>query len=95
MVEGILIDILKSGSIAFIGSKITKAIQQKEISELIEGAGWCIVGVDIVKLIIPLIKGMEALGDKIANMFNACDRLVNSLKGIDIIGKFIEKGMVH
>lgn len=93
MVEGILVDILKSGTVAFIGTKITKAISQKEISEIIAGSGWAVVGVDLVKLLIPIIKGIEGFFDKVEGMFDRADKLMEGLSRVPFLGKVIERGI--
>lgn len=58
--ERLLIAILKQGTIAFIGCKITRAIGQREISEMISAGGWAILGITLVDgVIIPAIKWVE------------------------------------
>lgn len=63
--QDIIITILTQGSIAFIGSRITKVLGQVEISELIGGSGWALVGVSLLKIIVPMIQGSQAFFDRI------------------------------
>jgi hypothetical protein len=79
-VGGLLIEILKSGTLAFLGNKITKSLQQKEISEIIAGCGWCIVGIDVVKLIMPIINGTGKFFDSASRFFSACDKFAQTIQ---------------
>ena len=44
-------DIVKSGIVAIIISRMSKAIGEKEISEIISGCGWLIVGIDVLNIV--------------------------------------------
>jgi hypothetical protein len=79
--ETLLIDILKSGSIAFFGSKITKSLQQKEISEILEASGWCIVGIDVVKIIVPILRNIKGFFADVNGFFDNCNKFMNGVKG--------------
>lgn len=80
--EVLLITIFKNGTIAFLGSKITRALQQKEISEIIEASGWCIIGIDVIKLVIPIIKGIEKFFDRMDKSVENFDKVIESIKTI-------------
>jgi hypothetical protein len=94
MVDALLIDVMKSGMLALIGSKITKAIGEKEISEIIEGTGWAIVGIDVALIITPIVKGMQTFFDKATNTLNALSNAFEKLTHIPIIGDLVERGMI-
>jgi predicted histidine transporter YuiF (NhaC family) len=68
MFKMLVIDILKSGSMAFFFSKITKAIGQKEISEIIAGSGWALVAMDTFAIIVPGIKTVIDSIDKVEKL---------------------------
>lgn len=85
MISVLLADILKSGTVAFLGCKITKAMGQKEISELIGGTGWCIVGVDIIMIVQKPVKVLIDSGRKTAETI---DRIQGAFQGI---GSLIDK----
>ncbi len=53
--EELVLTILKQGSMAFIGCKITRAMGQKEISEIIATSGWAIIGVAALDVILDVI----------------------------------------
>lgn len=93
--SGLLVDIIRSGSIAFIGCKITKALQEKEISEFISASGWSIVGIDIVALVLPIIKGIENFFNSASGFFNGCDNFMKGLQNNSWIGDFVKRGMWH
>lgn len=95
MIDALLIDIIRSGSIAFVGSKVVKAFGEKEISEIIAGTGWLVVGVDMVMMVSPVVKGIQTFFDKATNMFNAIGNAFEKLTNIPMIGEFIKRGMVE
>lgn len=74
--ETLLLTILKQGSIAFVGCKVTKSIGQKEISEFIAASGWAIIGISAVdNLVMPVINWvggisstLGAISDKLSGI---------------------------
>lgn len=95
MVDALLIDIVKSGTIALVGTKITKAIGEKEISEIIAGTGWTIVGINMVLMITPVVKGIQNFFDKATKMFDAMSNTFEKMGNIPILGEFIKRGIVE
>jgi hypothetical protein len=85
MFKVLVIDILKSGSLAFLFSKITKAIGQKEISEIIAGSGWAIIGVDFLAIIVPGIKTVTDSIDKTTAFFQSIGNFFQSIE--HLVGK--------
>jgi hypothetical protein len=83
----LLIDIIKTGTVALIGTKVTKAIGQKEISEIINGTGWLICGVDIVLLVTPIIKTIQCGFDKVGAVADKISYLISMFDKIPGIGK--------
>lgn len=66
--EAFIITLLKQGSIAFLGCKMTKVLNQKEISELLAASGLAVVGLSGVEMLIPVIKGVEVFFDKVGEV---------------------------
>lgn len=49
-------NIIKNGMFTLIGSKITRAIGEKDISDIIAGTGWAIIAVNVLEIVTPMIK---------------------------------------
>jgi hypothetical protein len=88
MVADVLIEMLKSGAIAFVGSKLTKALNQKEISEFIAAGGWCAIGIGSVKILTPFFKALHdsiirttETVDKISNIFEKMGGFIDKIEG--------------
>lgn len=94
MDSGILIEIIKTGTIAFLGCKITKAFQEKEISEIIAGCGWLAVGISVVKLVTPIIKKAQGFCDNVNKFFGGIDNFMKWLCNVPGLGDFIKRGMI-
>lgn len=96
MIDSILIDALKSGATAFIGAKIIKAIGEQEISEIISGAGWAIMGIDLVIILTPIFKSINDFANKLDSTFQGLSKITENLskgsefikKGYDAVKKF-------
>ena len=65
----LIIDIVKCGTTALVMSKISKSIGQKDISDIIAGAGWTVVGVDTIKLTIPFCRGVKIICGNVSSFF--------------------------
>jgi hypothetical protein len=85
MFKTLVVDILRSGALSFLFSKITKSIGQKEISEIIAGAGWAIIGVDFLNIIVPGIKTVTDSIDKTTAFFNSIGQFFQSIQ--NLVGK--------
>lgn len=69
-------DIIKSGVATVVVSRISKAIGEKDIADIITGAGLTVVGVDILLLTIPtcnkimdFLNSVGAVADKFRKVF--------------------------
>lgn len=81
--ETLLLTILKQGSLAFIGSKITKVMGQKEISELISAGGWSIIGISAVEnVVLPVIDWVGGVSDSIGGFFDKIEGIGESFKNL-------------
>jgi hypothetical protein len=76
--DDLMADIIRSGVLALIGSRVARAIGEKDISEIISGTGWCIIGVDIIKILLPIakavsgfFKGIADFADKVEGFFSS------------------------
>ena len=74
---GLVAVIIKTGVVTLMSSAVVKALGQKETSDIIKAAGISIVGIDTLRALQPLIKGMQdfntALGvniDKVGQIFD-------------------------
>lgn len=76
-IGSIVIDIVKTGTCTIIISKSSKAFGQKEISEIVSGLGWLMLGVNIVRLFIPF--------------YNACLEIDRNTQGIQEVFKMLFK----
>lgn len=56
MIGELLVDIIRVGTTTLVISKISKVIGQKDIAEIIAGAGLIAVGLDVIILIGPVTK---------------------------------------
>jgi hypothetical protein len=90
--EGILIELIKSGATAFIGTKVTKALSQKEISETIAACGWLVVGYEVVRLLVPIVNGIHGFFNGASSLFDKADSIVDKLGKLRFIGDFFENG---
>jgi len=59
MNSNLIIDMLKSGAIAFTGGIIVRALGEKDMSQIMMGTGWAIIGVDLVEFLVPVFKGLQ------------------------------------
>lgn len=92
----ILIDMVKVGMISLVSSKIAKAIGEKDISEIIAGSGWCVIGVDTVRLLVPICAGLKNFGSKMYEFFDRCDNITENLGKLPgLFGEFIRRGMIN
>jgi hypothetical protein len=77
MIEELIADIIRSGVLALIGSRVARAIGEKDISEIIAGTGWAVIGVDAIKIAGPtskvisgFFKTISEWGVKIENLLS-------------------------
>lgn len=70
--EPVIFTAIRHGSTAFIGSRVTKALGQKEISELIGGSGWLIVWITMLGPEFETFK-------EITNFFNGCAAVIEAI----------------
>ena len=56
---GLLGEIIKTGVVTLMSSAVVKALGQKESSDIIKAAGISIVGIQTLKALEPLIKGIQ------------------------------------
>lgn len=80
-------DILKSGLAALIISRVAKGIGQKDISEIISAAGWCVVGLDLALIFIPTITSISNFFNGIGAFFSKIDNFIESIPFIGLGGK--------
>jgi hypothetical protein len=76
-VDDLINDLIRSGIFALIGSRVTKSIGEKDISDIISGTGWAIIAVDIIGIAKPtasaIVRFFNTIGgfaDKIEKIFN-------------------------
>lgn len=84
MFSDLIIDIIKSGTTAIVMSKISKSIGQCDISEIISGAGWTIVGVDCIKLTIPFCRGIKVISNNINDFFTKIGEIFDKIDVFDL-----------
>ena len=75
---GLIGEIIRTGIVTIMMSTVVKALNQKESSDIIKAAGISIIGIDTLKAVQPLIKGIDQFG----KAFNS---------HIDKIGQVIDK----
>lgn len=73
--ENFLICILKNGALAFLGCRITRALSQKEISEIIAASGWVMIGISAME---PIKAGMNC----VKAVANGLSEVASSFKAI-------------
>lgn len=80
MTGDLIAGILKAGMISFVGSRLMRALNQKEISEIIAASGWCVIGINGSTIVLNAIKWInnmvdkgQAFGDKIELFFDKID----------------------
>lgn len=85
-------DIVKTGILALVGSKVVKSIGEKDISEIIWGVGVASVGLDIMGIVTPMINGIV----KFINAFNAgaakIEGIYNAIDKSGILNKIMNFG---
>ena len=75
---GLVAVIIKTGVVTLMSSAVVKALGQKETSDIIKAAGISIIGIDTLKALQPLVKGVKE--------FNTALNL-----NIDKIGQVLDK----
>jgi hypothetical protein len=96
MIDGLLIDIIKSGTISFVLTKATKELGQKSISEIIGFSGWLIVGTDVIQIIEPVSKTITKICVNIDGFFQTLTKLTETWSKLDNgFGEFIKRGFIH
>jgi hypothetical protein len=85
MFKVLVLDILKSGAMAFLFSKVVKAVGQKEISEIIAGSGMVVVSMDVLAILVPGIKVVGDSIDKTTAFFNSIGQFFQSIQ--NFVGK--------
>lgn len=78
-----LATLLIDGSTAFIGSKISQSLGQKEISEMIAASGYAVIGISLLGPITWTVKKLMEIGEMFSTVFGGLKALV------DAISKFI------
>lgn len=84
---GVLVsEIIKTGFITLISSKLLKVMGKKDFADIIAASGVCICGVEIAKLIIPICKVISKFTQGIADFFGGIEEFFNTIdKGINIV----------
>ena len=65
---------LKQCAIAFLGSKITKAMNEKEISEILTASFWTMLGINMV---LPTLEFLNKIAHFIAVVAGAVEKVSN------------------
>jgi len=68
--EDLIITIIKQGSFAFLASRITKALGQKEISDIIVASGWAMVSIEALDVVLKAVKSVEKFFDKASSILH-------------------------
>ena len=78
----LLVDIIKTGTVTLIGNKVCKAIGEKDISDLVYGTGWMLLGVDIVLILQPFCTKVIKISTDIGNFADSIDKLVKTIEKV-------------
>lgn len=84
MFADLIIDIVRSGTTALVMNKISKSIGQKDIADIISGAGWTIVGVDTIKLTIPFCRGVKTICGNVNEFFVKLGEIFDKIDVFDL-----------
>jgi hypothetical protein len=76
-------DIIITGITTLIVCRVAKGIGQKDISEIVVGSGWCILGVNIAGLIKMTISRVSETVSGISDFFTKIDTFI---EGLPLIG---------
>lgn len=74
--EDLIITILRQGGLAFLGMHITRALQQKEISDIIQASGWAAIGISGLKMISSWIGAIQGVGDNFGGKLSWIGNLI-------------------
>jgi hypothetical protein len=85
-VDSLVADIIRSGILALIGSRVTRSIGEKDISDIISGTGWAIIAVDVIGIAKPTATAIGKFfstiaqwGTKMEGLLNNSDSLLNKI----------------
>lgn len=87
---GVLVgEIIKTGFITLISSKLLKVMGKKDFAEIIAASGLCICGVEIAKLIMPICKDVSKFTQSIADFFGGIEGFFEKVgSGINKVKNF-------
>lgn len=75
----LLIDIIKSGVVTLVSAKMTKAIGEKDISDIISCCGYGIIGVDTILLISPIVEALEKFFKHMSDLGDGASEFLKDL----------------
>lgn len=79
MEGGLIIAVAKTGLVTLVVSKFTKAIGEKEISEIITAVGIIIIGVYVIQAFMPLAQGVQDFANNINNAVKGLGNIIDKL----------------
>ena len=77
--SGILIEIIKVGSVAYISQKALKSFGKKDYADIITFVGWCAIGANVMQLFIGI--GEAISNSEIAKLINGINNAAGTVRG--------------
>jgi hypothetical protein len=94
--DSALAELVKTAMIAVVGSRITKSMGEKDISDIISCAGMAAVGICSLEVLLPVVRSLQELGANMQKFFDTFSGITESLaKSGTWIGDWIQRGMVR
>lgn len=79
--NALVAELVKVAIGTLVTSRVSKAIGQKDIAEIISASGLCIIGVDLAKLIIPVIDSVSGFFKGLHDSFSGIGDFFDNLDG--------------
>lgn len=95
MIEGLFIEIIKTGVATIVISRMAKAVGEKDMAEIVSVSGVSIIGIDIIKIVKPVVIGIQKAYDKIDITLDKWGKVTENLtKAGGWVGEFFKRGYV-
>lgn len=94
--DSALSELVKVAMVSVVGSRITKSIGEKDISDIISCAGMAAVGICGLQVLLPVVKSLQELGANMQKFFDTFSGITESLaQSGGWLAGWIQKGMVR
>jgi hypothetical protein len=94
--DGALTELVKTAVLTIVGSRISKSIGEKDIADIISGAGTAAVGICALEVLLPICKSLQQVGANMQKFFDTFSGFTERLaQSGGWIADWIQRGMVR